>query len=149
MHAFSYPCKKNLISNLSYFLFIADPTQTTRNLAKQLKTSHTTIERHLREMGMKFSNNRWVYSQITQEAQNRSLDINGYIPHDQSFSFENQSASCSISTALSQNSVTEERNYDQSDADNWIIELPSSDSTSISQTSTTKERNYDQTDADD
>lgn len=35
-------------------LIISDPAQTTRKLAEQLGTSHSTVERHLHEQGMKF-----------------------------------------------------------------------------------------------
>lgn len=35
-------------------LINSDPTQTTRNLAEQLDTSHSTVERHLHEQGMEF-----------------------------------------------------------------------------------------------
>jgi len=42
-------------------LINSDPTQTTRNLAEQLDTSHSTVERHLHEQGMEFREGRWIY----------------------------------------------------------------------------------------
>lgn len=42
-------------------LINSDPTQTTRNLAEQLDTSHSTVERHLHEQGMQFQDGRWIY----------------------------------------------------------------------------------------
>jgi len=42
-------------------LINSDPTQTTRNLAEQLDTSHSTVERHLHEQGMNFQEGRWIY----------------------------------------------------------------------------------------
>ncbi|KAI6189613.1 Transposase [Aphelenchoides bicaudatus] len=42
-------------------LINSDPTQTTRNLAEQLDTSHSTVERHLHEQGMEFKEGRWIY----------------------------------------------------------------------------------------
>jgi len=42
-------------------LINTDPTQTTRNLAEQLDTSHSTVERHLHEQGMEFREGRWIY----------------------------------------------------------------------------------------
>jgi transposase len=38
-----------------------DPTQSTRNLARQLDTSHSTVERHLHKHGMEFRSGRWIY----------------------------------------------------------------------------------------
>ncbi|KAI6186909.1 Histone-lysine N-methyltransferase SETMAR-like protein [Aphelenchoides besseyi] len=42
-------------------LINADPTQTTRSLAEQLDTSHSTVERHLHDQGMEFREGRWLY----------------------------------------------------------------------------------------
>jgi hypothetical protein len=110
-------------------------------LAKKLKTSHSTIERYLREMGMQFSENRWIYSHITREPPSQSFDLNRHASNNnQSVSFESQPTSISNSTSLSQTSVTEEQNYDQSASCATLAGL--------SQTSTTEEQNYDQSDAD-
>lgn len=42
-------------------LINSDPTQTTRHLADQLDTSHSTVERHLHDQGMEFRDGRWAY----------------------------------------------------------------------------------------
>lgn len=38
-----------------------DPTQSIKNLAGQLDTSHSTVERHLHKQGMEFRDYRWIY----------------------------------------------------------------------------------------
>lgn len=43
-------------------LINADPTQTTRSLAEQLDTSHSTVERHLHDQGLEFREGRWLYT---------------------------------------------------------------------------------------
>ncbi|KAI6171178.1 Histone-lysine N-methyltransferase SETMAR-like protein [Aphelenchoides bicaudatus] len=42
-------------------LIQTDATRTTRSLANELETSHSTVERHLHELGMQFHVDRWVY----------------------------------------------------------------------------------------
>lgn len=50
-----------LFLNSPTILSIADSTRTTRSLANELETSHSTVERHLHELGMQFHVDRWVY----------------------------------------------------------------------------------------
>jgi hypothetical protein len=49
------------LPTLLYHPLKADSTRTTRSLANELETSHSTVERHLHELGMQFHVDRWVY----------------------------------------------------------------------------------------
>jgi len=53
-------------------LINSDPNQTTRNLAEQLETSHSTVERHLHEQGMEFRDGRWIYTGNNRDYTNSS-----------------------------------------------------------------------------
>jgi [histone H3]-lysine36 N-dimethyltransferase SETMAR len=55
-------------------LIESDPRQTTRCLAEQLGCSHTTIERHLSDLGKTYRYGVWIPHQLTRDQFERRVD---------------------------------------------------------------------------
>ncbi|XP_061024038.1 histone-lysine N-methyltransferase SETMAR-like [Dama dama] len=53
----------------------ADPLKTTRKIAEELKVNHSTVVRHLKQIGKVKKLNKWVPHELTENQKNRRFEV--------------------------------------------------------------------------
>ena len=53
----------------------ADPLKTTRKIAEELKVNHSTVVRHLKQIGKVKKLNKWVPHELTEIQKNRRFEV--------------------------------------------------------------------------
>ncbi|KAK6765080.1 hypothetical protein RB195_025132 [Necator americanus] len=53
----------------------ADPRKTTRDIAKELNVDHTTVVRHLKQIGMTKKLDKWATHELTESQKNRRFEM--------------------------------------------------------------------------